>query len=140
MNILGIDPGQHTGCALYQDGKLIELWTTKPHLIGNIITAQKPGRVIFEDSRLQSYTWTGVKSRAAALKMARNVGEIDAWSKLIAATCEDAGITCHGISPKNKGAKLNAEQFQKLTGWTGRTNSHERDAACIAFTYRRVAA
>lgn len=137
--ILGIDPGSATGCAIYQDGKLIELWTTQPHLIGNIITAQKPSRVIYEDSRLQTFNWTTAKSRAVALTMARHVGEIDAWCKLISSVCQDAGITAHGISPKNKGAKLNAETFKAVTGWAGRTNEHERDAAMVAFPYRRAA-
>ena len=137
--ILGIDPGSSTGCAIYQDGKLTELWTTQPHLIAGIIAAQKPSRVVYEDSRLTSFVFTQVKSRDAALKMARNVGEIDAWSCLIASVCADAGIACHGISPKNKGAKLDAVQFKALTGWEHKTNSHVRDAAMVAWPYRRAA-
>ncbi len=68
--------------------------------------------------------------------MARNVGEIDAWCKLIVAICEELGIPAHGISPKGKGAKLNAETFAKATGWKGKSNQHERDAAMVAFAYR----
>lgn len=137
--VLGIDPGSNTGMALYEAGKLSELWTTEPWQMDFYLTVKQPTRVIFEDSRLQSYTWSTIKSRPAALKMARNVGEIDAWCKLIVALCANHEIPCHGISPKNKGAKLNAEQFAKLTGWTGKTNEHTRDSAMVAWPYRGAA-
>lgn len=72
--------------------------------------------------------------------MARNVGEVDAWCKLISGACLDLGVPAHGISPKAKGAKVNAEQFAKLTGWAGLSNGHTRDAAMVAWPYRRAGA
>ena len=132
--IIGIDPGAHTGKATYIDGKLAGLQTILPHQIKVHISGAK--RVIFEDSRLQSHVFTTTKSRPAALKMARNIGEIDAWCKLIVSVCEELGIPAHGVSPKSKGAKLNAEDFARVTGWTGKSNQHERDGAMIAFPYR----
>lgn len=30
---------------------------------------------------------------------------------------------------------LDAEQFAKVTGWTGSSNQHERDAAMVAWQY-----
>lgn len=136
--VIGLDPGSNTGVAYFTAGQLRKLETITPMQIGEVLRMAGPNlkRVIFEDSRLTSYMFTTVKSRAAALKMARNVGEIDAWSKLIVATCADLDIPAHGISPKQKGAKLNAEQFAKLTGWDGKSNSHERDAAMCAWPYR----
>lgn len=95
-----------------------------------------PSRVIFEDSRLQSHTWTQAASRAAAAKMARNVGQVDAWCSLVVAICAKHGIPAHGISPLAKGGKLNAEQFEKATGWTAASNQHGRDAAMTAYPYR----
>jgi hypothetical protein len=83
--------------------------------------------------------WTTAGSRAAALKIARNVGQIDAWCSLITAICADLGIPAHGISPTAKGAKLDAEAFALVTRWTGRSNQHERDAAMVAWPYRRTA-
>lgn len=132
--IIGIDPGTNTGKAVFIDGKLTGLMTIAPDEILTHIHDAK--RVIFEDSRLTNHVFTTVKSRAAALKMARNVGEIDAWCKLIVAHCAHLGIQAHGISPKGKGAKLNSEAFNKLTGWTGKSNQHERDAAMTAWQYR----
>ena len=133
--IMGIDPGVNTGVAYFSGGKLMKLVTTQPEKIARNIEASMPARVIFEDSRLQSKVWTPVKG-AAALKVARNIGEIDAWCKLITAVCAELGIPSHGISPKQKGAKLNAAQFASLTGWTLDSNEHTRDGAMIAWPYR----
>jgi hypothetical protein len=138
MLILGIDPGSNTGLATYIFGKLVHLDTIAPVEIAARIELARPARVVFEDSRLLSYTWTTIKSRPAALKMARNVGEVDAWCKLIVAVCEQLAIPAHGISPKGKGAKVGAEQFTRITGWDERSNEHERDAAMVAYPYRNA--
>jgi hypothetical protein len=134
--ILGIDPGAHTGVATYVGGQLTDLETVGPHQIERLIRGRAPARVVFEDSRLQSHTWTSSASKAAAAKMARNVGQVDAWCNLITAICEELSITAHGISPAGKGAKLNALQFASVTGWLQRSNEHERDAAMVAWKYR----
>lgn len=133
--ILGLDPGCATGCAIYRAGTLAHLETIAPEDIADYIAQAAPDRVIFEDSRLQSKVWTPVKG-AAALKVARNIGEIDAWCRLITAVCERLGIPAHGISPKDKGAKLTSDQFAAVTGWGKRCNQHERDAAMLAHPYR----
>ena len=134
--ILAIDPGAHTGLAVFVDGQLVRLETVEPHQMEKHISAAD--RVIFEDSRLISHVYTTTKSRAAALKMARNVGEIDAWCKLIVAICGEYNIPCHSVSPKGKGEKVNAEKFKTLTGWDQQSNQHERDAAMVGWMYRRA--
>lgn len=134
--ILGIDPGAHTGVAHIVGGELTKLQTIAPHEIERTLREAAPDRVIFEDSRLQSHTWTRGKSIAATAKMARNVGQVDAWCSLITAVCGELGIPAHGISPAGKGAKVNAERFAEITGWTGRSNDHERDGAMVAWPYR----
>lgn len=132
--IIVIDPGSNTGIAYFNGGRLEALRTVAPHEIHDAIIRAR--RVIFEDSRLISHVYTTTKSRAAALKMARNVGEIDAWCKLICAHCEQLGIPAHGISPKGKGAKVDAANFNQITGWSAKSNQHERDAAMVAWSYR----
>ena len=135
-NILGIDPGAHTGVARIEGGQLVSLQTIAPHEIERTLREAAPDRVIFEDSRLQSHTWTRGKSIAATAKMARNVGQVDAWCSLITAVCGELGIPAHGISPLGKGQKMAADQFERITGWTGRSNQHERDGAMVAWPYR----
>ena len=139
MLILGIDPGANTGVAHFVDGELARLETIAPHQIERTLRNFLPARVVFEDSRLQSHTWTRGKSGAASAKMARNVGQVDAWCTLITSICGELGIPAHGISPAGKGAKLQADRFAIVTGWTGSTNEHTRDAAMVAWPFRRAA-
>lgn len=139
MIVIGVDPGQHTGIATYHDGKLTSLKTIKPHQMRDAIMNSGANMVVFEDSRLTSFMFTTVKSRPVALNMARKVGQVDGLCSLIDAICEEAGIKAYGISPKQKGAKLNAEQFEHVTGWMQGSNQHGRDAAMVAFPYRRAA-
>lgn len=138
--VLGIDPGINTGVAVFIDGRLTRLETIHPAEVAAYIEKAQPARVVFEDSRLQSHVWTNSHSRAAAAKMSRNVGEVDAWCRLIAHACGKLGIPAHGVSPKGKGAKMDADSFRELTGWQGRTNAHERDAAMVCWPYRRASA
>lgn len=141
MLILGIDPGANTGVAVFEGGRLSRLITIEPVHIGRLIDGHQPERVIFEDSRLQSHVWTGAaRSKAAAVKIGRNIGEIDAWCKLIVAECAQRGIPAHGISPKQKGTKIESQDaFNRITGWTGASNEHTRDAAMVAWPYRGAA-
>lgn len=136
--VLGIDPGHHTGFAIFQDGKLVNLQAGSPWDMAGMIAHLKPHRVVFEDSRLQSNVWSAVGTKAAACKIARNVGQIDAWCAYIVAVCESNKIAAHGISPKGKGAKVGAEEFERITGWAGGSNQHCRDAAMVAWPYRVV--
>jgi len=134
--ILGIDPGSSTGVATFIGGKLAHLDTIEPQEIAARIELARPSRVILEDSRLQSHVWTTSTSKPAAAKMARNLGEIDAWCKLIVAVCAGLDIPAHSVSPLGKGHKMSADQFERITGWTGSSNAHERDAAMVAWPYR----
>lgn len=137
--VLGMDPGANTGVAIFVDGVLVELLTIPPHHIERTLRERMPSRVVFEDSRLQSATWTQAKTKAASQKMARNVGQVDARCADITAHCADLGIPAHGISPAGKGGKLDAKRFAAATGWAGPSNEHSRDAAMVAWPYRRAA-
>ena len=139
MLIVGIDPGQNTGIAVFDQGKLTQLLTVRPLGMVHLLHKLAPSMVVYEDSRLQSHAWTQVKSRPAALKMARNVGEIDAWCKLIVEVCAEICAKAHGISPRAKGAKMDHDSFCELTGWAKQTNQHQRDGAMVAWPYRRAA-
>lgn len=139
MLILGIDPGASTGVATFVDGVLSDLETFEPHQVDRLIRGRQPGRVIFEDSRLESRAWNARAKRSygVALATARSLGQVDAWCSLITAVCADLNIAAHGVSPTVKGAKLNAAAFGKATGWMARSNQHERDAAMVAWPFRR---
>lgn len=139
--ILGIDPGAHTGVAHFLDGVLVLLETIQPHEIERTLREVMPARVVFEDSRLETRAWNARSKGAygAALATARSLGQVDAWCRLITDVCEELQIPAHGISPTAKGAKRGAENFAVYTGWKERSNQHERDAAMVAWPYRRAA-
>ena len=132
---IGIDPGQRTGVAIYRDGKLCELRTVAPAEIEALIVEHAPALVVFEDSRMQSPVFSRGTSPRAMLKIARNVGEIDQLCRQIEDICKRLVVPRIGVSPLRKGSKLTAERFAKVTGWQGRSNQHERDAAMCAFRY-----
>lgn len=137
--ILAIDPGTHTGVAIFENGQLTNLHTDTQYDVLQRIAVGGWHKVIFEDSTLQSHVFTAPQVRGAAkLKVARNIGEIDGYCKLIKLACEAAKVPCYAISPKNKGAKLDAAKFQELTGWVGKTNQHERDSAVCGWPYRNA--
>ena len=134
--LLGIDPGRHTGVAIFVGGRLAELRTTDPNGVAALLDEIQPGRVVFEDSRLTRATWSRNVTPAAMRKIARNVGQIDAWCSQLVELCAARGIAAHGISPEHKGAKLDAAAFERLTGWGKPSNQHTRDAAMVAWPYR----
>ncbi|ABM32281.1 hypothetical protein [Paracidovorax citrulli] len=139
--ILGIDPGMDTGLATFEGGKLVALDTITPLELERTIRAARPDWVIYEDSRLQSRAWNAHSKAAkgAALATARDLGTVDAWCGLIDMICKELGIAAQGISPAAKGPKRAAENFKAYTGWQGRCNQHERDAAMVGWTFRQAA-
>jgi hypothetical protein len=91
---------------------------------------------VFEDSRLQSAVWVPSKNKAVANNIARKIGQVDALCSLIEETCNRYEIKFMRVSPKAKGSKMNSEDFNGLTGWSARSNQHERDAAMVAWQLR----
>lgn len=139
--ILGIDPGSATGVAVFVDGALRELITVSPLGVLDMVKDRQPARVVFEDSRLVTRLWNarGKQNIGTALASARSVGQVDRLCSMIVEQCELLGIAAHGISPTAKGAKLDAARFKAITGWAARSNQHERDAAMVAWPYRKAA-
>ena len=138
MRVIGIDPGLNTGVAIYKDGKLTELLTIEPIGLPDVLNSifDEPTFIAFEDSRLQSHIWIPSQSKGVAANIARKVGMVDAWCYMIERLCESYDIAYMRISPKAKGEKLNAEDFKRITGWTGKSNQHERDGAMVAWQFR----
>ena len=154
--VIGIDPGQHCGVAVFVGGALQRLYTVAPHeLLGRLrlrleeamrapVSDKKPRAwpllVVFEDSRLQSHVWTadGRSKGAGAMKIARNLGQVDGICAQLEAWCVDNNVPYCPVSPKGKGSKMDAAAFKHLTGCHRRLNQHERDAALLAWPYRNL--
>jgi hypothetical protein len=137
MIVIGIDPGAKTAIAQFKGGKLIDIHTTDVLGTLSFLRIERPILAVLEDSTLTSHIFTapGVSHRAA-LKVARNIGEVDAYCKIIKQVCGEIGIAYRSISPKEKGKKIDAAEFGRITGWTEKSNQHERDAAMVAWRFR----
>jgi hypothetical protein len=69
------------------------------------------------------------------LSIAEDLGKVKATARLIKEVLEDNGIRVQFVKPLRgpiKAAKKNSNYFNKITGWTGRSNEDSRDAALIA--------
>lgn len=64
-------------------------------------------------------------------QIARRVGMNHATGILLAEIAQALGLAVLLVKPTK--SKLNAEQFNKITGWQGRTNQEVRDAAMLVW-------
>ena len=138
MRVIGIDPGVNTGIAVYEDGSLVHLETIQPMDYPILFSSYgiEPLFICFEDSRLQSHVWIPSQSKGVAANISRKIGMVDGFCYMLEQFCFQHGIAFFKVSPKQKGIKIDAELFKKLTRWDKRSNQHERDAAMIAWQFR----
>ena len=129
--IVGIDPGVFTGFAVWYPQTKTFLDVTSLNAAEAMIRLQSMQSneavklVVFEDARLRK--WFGTKGREAL----QGAGSIKRDCAILADWLDIIGVPYKAVSPKAKGAKVDAARFAKLTGWTGRTNEHARDAAML---------
>ena len=53
--------------------------------------------------------------------------------EVLASFDKEQGIHFKMIHPAANATKKKADDFKRMTGWTGRTNEHARDAAMLVF-------
>lgn len=137
---IGIDPGEHTGVAVW-DGKarrLIECATLPLHralrLVGeyNDKAPARGLRVVFEDARQRR--WLPRESSASEYRgklMGAGAAKRDAriWEEYLT----DLDVAFEALAPRAGMTKWDAAQWARVTGWKGRTSEHARDAALLVF-------
>jgi len=130
--VLGIDPGTTTGLAVWDltDRQLLKVESfTILQAMQQVLIWRDVSElvlVIFEDARI---TRLGGGSTFGKKERLQGVGSI----KRDCAIWEEF-LTSHAIAFEAKKArttKVEAKPFEQLTGWTGKTNNHARDAAMI---------
>ena len=132
---IGIDTGAHTGIAVWSQERkeLLQVETLKIHqamkLVEAHIEAYGSDKVVvrFEDARLRK--WYGNSGREKLQGAGSIKRESGIWDDFLA----DLGIEYKAVAPKNNMTKLSADQFKRITGWTGRTNEHSRDSAMLIY-------
>lgn len=134
---IGIDPGTHTGVAIWdKTSRRLELVDTMTitkaiELVkANVeLTKSFGGEVVvfIEDARKR--TWFGSANR----EKLQGAGSVKRDCSIWETFCEELGVECRKIAPKHNATKLSASQFKVLTNWAGRTSEHSRDAAMLVF-------
>ena len=129
---IGIDAGTHTGVAVGDrtDRRLVSVETmtiTKAMDVVRGLVESADIVVYLEDARKRN--WFGCSGR----EKLQGAGSVKRDCSIWETFCEEVGIECRKIAPKNNYTKLTAKQFKALTNWAGRTSDHSRDAAMLVF-------
>jgi hypothetical protein len=135
MIYIGIDPGTHTGVAVWdsKEGRFLSLETMPIHIALTRVLAiaerhRDDVQVIFEDARLR--TWFGKGNVSAKAQGAGSVKrDCSIWEDFLT----DMEIPFVTTKPGNVATKVTPSWFRKLTGWEGRCSEHARDAAMLVF-------
>ena len=134
MIYIGIDPGTHTGVAVWdsKEGKFLSLETMPIHRAMDLVRMARDDneaiQVIFEDARLR--TWFGKGNVSAKAQGAGSVKrDCSIWEDFLT----DSEIPFLTTRPGNVATKVTPSWFRKLTGWEGRCSEHARDAAMLVF-------
>ena len=140
MICIGIDPGTHTGVAVWdsREGKFLSLETLPIHrALEKVKEMSHPFwhmdrlyhddiQVVFEDARQR--TWFGKGDTNAKLQGAGSVKrDCSIWEDF----CKDYGIPFQAKPPVKGATKVSAEYFKIVSHYTGRTSEHSRDAAML---------
>ena len=133
MIYIGIDPGTHTGVAIWDSRaeEFLSLETLSIHRALQEVFkwSQRPTeiQVVFEDARQR--TWFGRdKNTNAKLQGAGSIKrDCSIWEDF----CKDYQIPFLAVPPMKGGTKLSEAYFKTISGWKGRTSNHARDAAML---------
>lgn len=136
---IGIDPGHDTGLAVWDSGRRVfrAVATLRIHRALEAVTGwadDNPGqvRVVFEDARQRKWIPdTGDLRREMGRRQGAGSVKRDAviWQDFLT----DKGIPFEAAKPRQGLTKWDAPTFARITGWTGRTSNHARDAALLVF-------
>jgi hypothetical protein len=125
--VIGCDPGKQTGMAIAQDGRIIELITTDFWGAVDIFTAYPNCTVVIELPSSKT-VWHKASNEKTTQRTGLRVGSCIREAELLIKWLHKEQRNY--IIQKPKG-KIDAEPFNKITGWTGQSNPHTRDAGML---------
>lgn len=135
--LIGIDTGTNTGFSVYDTNAGLKLVTTlKIHIAMSEVLRYRDIYgldnifVRFEDARQRR--WFGNAGREQLQGAGSIKRDCTIWEDFL----KDNGIDYEAVAPARNKTKLSQQYFEKITGWTKRTNEHARDAAMLVFQYK----
>lgn len=136
MFCIGLDPGKNTGVAIW-DTKVqafVYLDTMPIHKALEFVKTFVDGtsRVYFEDARQRQYL---PRERNASEYRGKlmGAGSVKRDSVIWQDALTDWGIPFTMVPPRAGATKWTADTFRRITGYTGRTSNHARDAALLVY-------
>jgi hypothetical protein len=138
MIVIGIDPGLHTGLAVWDTSSrqfldircsgIVSAMDYLEHISRN----RGIGLVVFEDARQRK--WIPREKDLAQMKgRAMGAGSVKRDCSIWEEWCVARNIQYIASRPKNGMTKLTDAYFRGITGYDRRTNEHGRDAAMLVF-------
>ena len=138
--LIGIDPGQSTGLAVLDPDHrhVLSVYTfTFWEAYEFVTNGFTPGKtlVVIEDGGLVSHIWSAktVTTKRAAMEAGRRIGRNNQDARRLIEGLRKAGFPVLANKPRR--TKRTAAQVKELTGFTGKTNEHTRDAIMAAMPY-----
>lgn len=140
MLIVGIDPDtKKHGVAVLKDGIIQQLYTLgNKSLIELLIelSGQNQLRIKLEDiNAFKPVIHRPGQSRNQMMKIAQNIGAVKYAAELLVQELTEAGFSVEMVLPLQGarcGKRYKSDAFNRLTGWNGKSNADNRDAAMIA--------
>jgi len=137
--IIGCDPdSDKSGFAIYKNGVLSDLLSMRLLDFIDFLTTHKDKEIVLHIENLCStstaFTANKAPTQAAKLKIAQNIGQCKQAQIEIERIAEsyNVKIVHHQISSKWKKGSSKKE-FERLTGWIGRSNEDTRSAAYFGY-------
>jgi hypothetical protein len=138
MLVVGIDPGLHTGLAVWDtstrqflDIRCSGIVSAMDYL-DDLSLKRGIGLVVFEDARQRKWI-TRERDLAQMKGRAMGAGSVKRDCTIWEEWCEARGVQYIASRPKNGMTKLTDAYFRGITGYDRRTNEHGRDAAMLVF-------
>ena len=138
---IGIDPGENTGIAIVRDGVLAECHTLPLHRALGLVRKEWESAgtyarflVVFEDARQRRW-FPRERSQAEYRGHLMGAGAAKRDAKIWEEFLSDLRIPFEAHKPQPGLTKWSADYWAKVTGYTGRTSNHARDAALLVFGY-----
>jgi len=141
MITVGIDPDlKASGVAVVIGGKLVSINNIRfPDLIEFLTGVGDKADMLVKlenpEANKGLFAAHSNKNKAVSIRVATNVGQVMAVARLLHEMLVHHGYAVKLVSPLKGAAKKckdDAEYFKKITGWQGRSNADQRDAAMIA--------
>ena len=131
--VIGIDPGVRTGYAVWnridRDFTLVETdiliaaYNDLRDRMWHTDTDTDPVAFRIEDAR----------KRGGKREKAQGAGSVKRDSKIWEEICQYHDWPYQLVPPLKNATKFNAQTFQNVTGWDGRTSQHARDAGMLVY-------